>query len=208
MKVAIVDFGMGNLRSVANALEFVGVEPYLARRGEELEPAGAILLPGVGAFGAGIGNIHAAGLAEPLLRLVTEKGRPLLGICLGMQLLADSSEEYGSHRGLGLVPGRVRRLQPDDPACKIPHIGWNDLEIHRREPLFAEIGENPDYYFVHSWHLVPEEEAHCAAVCEHGQRFAAAVVHDQVAGVQFHPEKSQRAGIQLLRNFCEFARRC
>ncbi len=208
MKVAIVDFGMGNLRSVANALDFVGVQPFLARRPELLEEAAAIVLPGVGAFGAGIGNIHAFGLAEPLLRLVVEKGRPLLGICLGMQLLADGSEEYGSHRGLGLIPGRVRPLRPRDPACKVPHIGWNTVEIRIRRPLFAEIEDDPDYYFVHGWHLEPENETHRAALCDHGGRFVAAVLAGQVAGVQFHPEKSQRAGIQLLRNFCEFARKC
>ncbi len=208
MRVAIVDFGMGNLRSVANALEFVGVEVRLARRPQELADAAALVLPGVGAFGAGMEHIRGFGLLEPLLRLAGEEGRPLLGICLGMQLLADGSEEYGSHRGLGLIPGRVKRLAPADPACKVPHIGWNDLEVVRPDPLFRGIAEMPDYYFVHSWHFVPEREADAAAYCDHGQRFVAAVASGPVTGVQFHPEKSQRDGIALLRNFCEFARRC
>ncbi len=208
MKVAIVDFGMGNLRSVANALEFIGVDAFLARKPQALADAAALVLPGVGAFGAGMENIRRFGLLEALLRLAGEERRPLLGICLGMQLLADSSEEYGCHRGLGLVPGRVRRLEPGDPACKVPHIGWNDLDIVRGDPLFRGIGEAPDYYFVHGWHLLADRPEDVAAHCRHGERFVAAVVRETVTGVQFHPEKSQRNGIALLRNFCEFARTC
>lgn len=186
--LTIVDIGLSNLGSVHQALNRVGASSMTARSGAELRAATAIILPGVGAFGDGMSALRTQGLVEPLRRHAGA-GRPLLGICLGMQLLADESEEHGCHEGLGLIPGRVVRLAPDDPSLPVPNIGWCD------------IGETP-FYFAHSYHLVPDDPADGIAEIDYGGPVVVAARRGSVSGVQFHPEKSQDAGLQLLETFC------
>lgn len=203
--IAIVDYGMGNLRSVANALEAIGQPAILTDRADDLRRADAIVLPGVGAFCDGMANLERSGLIGVLTEEVREGGKPYLGICLGMQFLAEYGAEGAGGRGLGWVPGTVRRLQPGDRRFKVPHIGWNDLEIVRDGVLYADLPEAPVYYFVHGYHLVvsPEAQAAVTATCWHGESVVASIEQGNILGVQFHPEKSQRAGLRLLENFAK-----
>jgi len=204
--IAIVDYRMGNLRSVHNAFAALGRESRVVDRPEELATADAIVLPGVGAFGDGIQNLRESGFVEALAREVRERGKPLLGICVGLQLLAEKGTEYGSHRGLGWVPGVVDRLPvPGGPEYRLPHIGWNDVRFTRTDGVFAGLGESATYYFVHSYALNPITPEVVAGVCDYGNEFVAAVEVDNITAVQFHPEKSHRAGLALLENWCRVA---
>ena len=198
-RVAIVDYGAGNLRSVASAVDRLGYAPVIVSSAAELAAAQALVLPGVGAFGPAVVRLRATGLADALLEQVSGRGKPLLGICLGMQLLADSSDEDGHHQGLGLIPGQVERLTPLE-GLQVPHVGWNDLEVRQVEPLFTRTGSPCHFYFDHSYHFRCPAQ-YQAAVCHYGMEVTAAVKRDQVLGVQFHPEKSQTTGLRLLRGF-------
>jgi imidazole glycerol-phosphate synthase subunit HisH len=195
--LVIVDYGVGNLRSVQKALERVGAEAVVSGDPGALEAARGVVLPGVGAFGDGMAQLRARGLVEPVLRHV-EAGKPLLGICLGMQLLFEDSEEMGRHAGLDLLPGRVVRFPEGD--LKVPHIGWNQLEV-REDPLTAGIAGGSYAYFVHSYYVAPAEAEDVLATTEYGIQFAAVVGRGRVWGAQFHPEKSQEVGLRLLQNF-------
>jgi imidazole glycerol-phosphate synthase subunit HisH len=195
--LVIVDYGVGNLRSVQKALERVGAEAVVSGDPGALEAARGVVLPGVGAFGDGMAQLRARGLVEPVLRHV-EVGKPLLGICLGMQLLFEDSEEMGRHAGLDLLPGRVVRFPEGD--LKVPHIGWNQLEV-REDPLTAGIAGGSYAYFVHSYYVAPAEAEDVLATTEYGIQFAAVVGRGRVWGAQFHPEKSQEVGLRLLQNF-------
>jgi imidazole glycerol-phosphate synthase subunit HisH len=195
--IAIVDYGVGNLRSVQKALERVGAEAVVTGEPGELARARAVVLPGVGAFGDGVAQLWARGLFQPVLHQV-EAGKPLLGICLGMQLLFEESEEMGQHRGLGLLPGRVVRFPEGD--LKVPHIGWNQLRVSE-DPLLAGIKDGSYAYFVHSYYVAPAQPGDVLATTEYGVQFAAVVGRGRVWGAQFHPEKSQEVGLQLLQNF-------
>ncbi len=199
--IALVDYGMGNLRSVANAFEAIGEKVQITQSAADLESVEGIILPGVGAFGDGIRNLEKAGLIEPLWREVIEKGKPYLGICLGMQFLAEYSEEGDRHAGFGWIQGKVRRIEPSDKKHKVPHMGWNDLKLARQSDLFEGLPEEPVFYFVHSYHLEPLEPEVVTATCDHGMIVTAAVQKGNIYGVQFHPEKSQRVGLKLLENF-------
>jgi glutamine amidotransferase len=203
--IAVIDYGMGNLRSVLNAFEAIGHPATLTRSGEDLRRAHAIVLPGVGAFGDGMRNLEALGIVPTLTEEVRVKGKPYLGICLGMQFLASRSLEWGGYPGLGWIPGVVQRLEPAEREAKVPHIGWNELRFPRESVLYAELEEPPVYYFVHSYHFVPATESAqtVTATCWHGETVTASVESGNVYGVQFHPEKSQRVGLRLLRNFAE-----
>ncbi len=196
----VVNYGMGNLRSVVNAFAAVGREVTVSADPADLDDAAGVVLPGVGAFGDGMTNLRDGGWLEPLTAAAA-RGVPLLGICLGMQLLAATSDEHGLHQGLGWIPGHVRRLRSTDPSIRIPHIGWNDVDVVSATPLLESRGAQPSFYFVHSFALDADAPG-VSAVCDHGMPFAAAVQRDNVFGVQFHPEKSHVAGLQLLRNFC------
>jgi glutamine amidotransferase len=199
--VAVVDYGMCNLDSVMRAVEECGGEPFLARGVDGLKDASRIILPGVGAFGDAAEELRKRGLQEALPELVLERGVPFLGICLGMQLMASHGEEGGDSRGLGLIEGRVRRLQPASAQERVPHVGWNELHPVREHALLAGL-EKRDFYFVHSFHLECANESDVLARTPFGGGFVSAVSRGRnIMGVQFHPEKSQKAGFQLLRQF-------
>lgn len=199
--IAIVDYRMGNLRSVQKGFEHVGVPALVTGDPEVIAAAHGIVLPGVGAFRAAASNLRASGLSD-IIRARIEEGTPFLGICLGLQLLATVGLEEGEWEGLGVVPGRCERLRG---GVKVPHIGWNSVKYPRDSILFAGIPENTSFYFVHSYHLVPEDASCIIGTTEHGGVFAAAVQAGPCGwAVQFHPEKSSEAGLRLLGNFGSF----
>ena len=202
--IAIVDVCSGNLRSVERALAQAGGEVVITRDPDVVHRADKIVVPGQGAFGVFMRGLVERGLGEALREAIAS-GRPYLGICLGMQILFDESEEQGPCAGLGVLAGRVVRLRPTDPRLKVPHIGWNQIAFHRRDPLLAGIAEGAYVYFVHSYHAVPDDPSLVTLDAEHGVRLTAAIRRDNVFACQFHPEKSQSIGLQILRNFVEHA---
>jgi glutamine amidotransferase len=206
MHVAVVDYGMGNLDSVARAIEECGGRPLVTGDPREVARAAAVILPGVGAFGRGMENIRAQGLENVLVEDVAGADVPLLGVCLGMQLLATAGSEGGETPGLGLVPGRVERMEPPG-GLRVPHVGWNEVTAQHEHRLFDGIEPGRDFYFVHSYELRCDEPDDVLATVPYGGEVVAAVEHGCVVGVQFHPEKSQKAGFQLLRNFLAMAER-
>jgi glutamine amidotransferase len=204
--IAIVDYGVGNLRSVQKALERVGATAVVSADPATLDAAHGIVLPGVGAFGDGMAQLRARHLVEPVLRQVGQ-GKPFLGICLGMQLLFDESEEMGLHQGLGLLPGRVVRFPEGD--LKVPHIGWNELHLAGARPemeILSGIAPGAHAYFVHSYYVAPAEPTDVLATTDYGLEFASVVGRGQIFGAQFHPEKSQDVGLRLLENFAGVVR--
>lgn len=202
LRVAVVDYGMGNLDSVARALEECGASPVVTDDPRHIAAAAAVVLPGVGAFAKGIANLRDRGLDRVLVEEVVRNEVPLLGICLGMQLLATSGSEGGHTLGLGLVPGHVSRIEPVD-GLRVPHVGWNEVYHSGSSLLLKSIPSGRDFYFVHSYQLCCEDAADVAGTVPYGADLVAAVTRGSVAGVQFHPEKSQRAGFRLLRNFLD-----
>ncbi len=208
MTCVLVDYGSGNLRSAAKALERAAAEAALSipvvvtDDAEAVRRAERVVLPGVGAFADCMAGLTALqGMVEALSERVIEQGRPFLGICVGMQLMAERGLEHGSHAGLGWIPGDVEALPPGPPERKIPHMGWNELLVERPHPLLADLGESPHVYFVHSYRLRPTRPEHQLAAVDYGGRFAAVVGRDNLAGTQFHPEKSQAVGLRLLTAF-------
>ncbi|MFQ5575761.1 MAG: imidazole glycerol phosphate synthase subunit HisH [Anaerolineae bacterium] len=198
--LAIVDYGVGNLRNVQKAFAAVGVRAAVSGRPADISAAAALILPGVGAFGDAVGTLRRRGLAEPVAA-AAQSGVPLLGICVGMQLLFDHSDEMGHHTGLGLIPGRVTRF----PAgLTVPHMGWNQIVPARPHPLLNGIAPGSFAYFAHSYLCRPEQAAHVIAHTDYHGLFAGVVAHKTIVGIQFHPEKSQRVGLQLLKNFADF----
>lgn len=203
--VAVIDYGAGNLHSVRHALELVGGEVIVTSRPDDLCDAERIVLPGVGAFGECAAGLRAAGFVEPLEEHVRRRGKPLLGICVGMQLLAREGHEMGVHPGLGWMPAVVRRLSSEAHGLKVPHVGWNDIEPIGDSPLFKGFRRGPTFYFTHSYHLALEDPSYEAAACGYGERFTAVVQWDNIVATQFHPEKSQDNGLTLLENFLSWA---
>jgi len=201
-RLALIDYGAGNLRSVENALKAAGAAEVLVTADPEVvRSADRIVLPGVGAFAACMGALSGiSGMVEAMGEVVHAKGRPFLGICVGMQLLADTGEEYGSHAGLGWIGGTVRALKPSDPALKVPHMGWNDVTPVAQHPLIVP-GEA---YFLHSFAIEDIDPALRLANTDHGGTVTAAVGRNNIVGVQFHPEKSQSYGLALLGRFLEW----
>lgn len=210
MTIAIIDYGMGNLTSVRNALVHLGADVAVTSDPDVLRKASGVILPGVGAFGEGMAHLNQLGLATLLKEEIAPRNRPLLGICLGMQLLLDESTEHGQHAGLGIIPGKVRRLAPpsNDPPFRVPHVGWNHVEASKTDGLFKGLPENEAFYFVHSFVCEPERPEDAAGWSEHGERFVCALEHGSVWAAQFHPEKSHKAGLALLTNWLEFASSC
>lgn len=198
--VIVVDYGMGNLGSVRNAFDAIGVPVRLVDHPAALDEADHVVLPGVGAFGEAMRRLGELGFRDALERAVLGRRKPLLGICLGMELLAERSYEHGEHRGLGWIPGEVVRIAPSDPSLRVPHVGWNEVERRAPSPLYAGLPPAPSFYFVHSYRFAADP-ASVTAVCDHGGELAASVARGHVHGVQFHPEKSHQVGLALLRNF-------
>ncbi len=200
--IAILDYGVGNLFSLQSSLNYIGAESVITADPGVIARCQKLILPGVGAFGDAAAKLRATGLDRLLLQEVGQ-GKPLLGICLGMQLLFEKSYEYGQHRGLGLLPGEVVSMQGRMPAeLKIPHIGWNALEIRQDSPLLKYSKPGDHVYFVHSF-FVEGENPYAAAVTEYGRSVTALAQKDNVFGCQFHPEKSGRTGLDILKAFCE-----
>ena len=200
--MAVLDYGVGNLHSAAKALDRAGADVRVVATVEEAAGAAGLVVPGVGAYGACLSGLASAGGAAAVAGWLAG-GRPLLGICVGMQLLFEASEEGPVSDGVGVVPGKLRRLTGQ---VKIPHIGWDEVTVRPGSRLFAGLGDGTRFYFVHSYAPEPDGEA-IAAVCDYGGRFAAAVEHGNLFGTQFHPEKSGRAGLALLANFVTQVRR-
>lgn len=203
--IAVVDYGMGNLRSMAKAIEHVGGDPVLTSTEADIREAERIVLPGVGAFGEAMANLRSTALIEVLEDEVLRRGKPFLGVCLGMQLLARTSVEHGRHEGLGWIPGEVLPLNITAPDVRVPHTGWNDIELQAAADTPLErVRPGEAFYFNHSLHLVPEDDAVIAARTTHGQAVVAAIAQGNVCATQFHPEKSQQAGLELLADFVDW----
>jgi len=199
--IAIIDYGMGNLRSVQKGFEHVGHEATITSEPAVVEAADKVVLPGVGAFEDAIAELRRLGLVEPVLRAM-RSGKPFLGICLGLQLLFDESFENGPHEGLHVLPGKVVRFALSKDYT-IPHMGWNQLHIRRQAPILAGIEEGSQFYFVHSYYVAPSDPSVIAAETDYGGPFCSMIWRDNVFATQFHPEKSQSAGLAMLRNFAE-----
>jgi glutamine amidotransferase len=198
-KIVIVDYGMANLRSVQKAFEQVGHAAEISGDPNRVAEADKVVLPGVGAFRDAIAKLRDSGTVESI-RAHIRAGKPFLGICLGMQLLFTKSYEDGEHLGLDLFPGEVVRF-PDDPTLKVPHMGWNQFHVRRAAPHLAELPANASVYFVHSYYVVPRDRGIIATETDYPTPFTSAIWHENVFASQFHPEKSQRVGLQILRNF-------
>jgi glutamine amidotransferase len=197
--ITIIDCGINNLRSVEKALQHLGHTVKIARSAGEVASAEKLVLPGVAAFGSTMDALNQAGIVEPLRARISD-GTPILGICVGQQLLFDWSEELGVHAGLGIISGKVQRF-PDLPDLKVPHIGWSALSFPRESKLFQGVEPGEMVYFVHSYFAVPDDESVVAATAHHGVDFVASVERDNVMAVQFHAEKSSRVGLHILDNF-------
>lgn len=203
--VVIVDYGMGNLHSVSKRVRRLGVEWCVSSSPEEIKNANKLILPGVGHFGKAMGNLRSRGLVEPLNEAVGNVGVPILGICLGMQLMTESSEE-GDCPGLGWFKAKVHRFQiKDELNYKVPHIGWNQIKKMKRTPLDVGIADNSEFYFVHSFHVECEDESDRLHQTTYECSFTSAIQKENMFGVQYHPEKSHDLGIQMLKNFLEIA---
>ena len=202
-EVILVDAGTGNLRSVQKALETVGANVVRTDDADRVVGARQVVLPGVGAFGDFMSGLRARGL-EPVIKDVVARGTPLLGICVGMQALFDVGEEMGEHKGLGLMQGKVVRFA-ESLSVKIPHTGWNQLQVRNDALLFDQVNDGDYVYFNHSYYCQPRNSSDVIAITDYGLQYACAVRHENICGVQFHPEKSQAVGLQILKNFLEAA---
>ena len=203
--IGIIDYGMGNLRSVLNAFRFVGKDAVIVDNPSKLEEASAIVLPGVGAFGDAMKNLSSSDFPEALNKEIHEKGKQLLGICLGMQILATASHEHGEHQGLNWIKGTVERIPvpKGDATIRVPHVGWNEVKFKSSSPLLTGLDDARDFYFVHSYRFLPHDTSTVIGVCHHGEEIVAILAKDNIHAAQFHPEKSHNAGLHLIHNWCE-----
>ena len=197
--ISVIDYGAGNIQSVIKAFHHIGCDVQVTADREVIKASDAAILPGVGAFGDSMNCLKNAGLVQPVLDFI-ESGKPFLGICLGLQLLFEGSEESPGVRGLGVLEGKILRI-PADRGLKVPHIGWNSLELRSQSGLFAGLEEDPYVYFVHSYYLKAESEDIVTAAAWYGTRIHVSVEKENVFGCQFHPEKSSSTGLQILKNF-------
>jgi glutamine amidotransferase len=207
MLITIIDYQMGNLRSVAKAFESLGFNARISADPRDIATTDKLVLPGVGAFRDCINNLRQAGFVDPMLEHIAV-GKPLLGICVGMQMLFDESREFGIHQGLALVPGKVLRfpagMSEAGERLKVPHMGWNNLDLKKRSPLFTDVRNSSFVYFVHSYYCAAENPADIAATCRYGEiEFCASIWRDNLMATQFHPEKSQDVGLKIFKNFGE-----
>jgi len=201
--IIIIDYGLGNLFSVIGAVEKLGFKAKISSKISEIEKADKLILPGVGAFSDGMKNLKNLGLIEPLTKLVVEKKKPILGICLGCQLMAKESFEFGHHQGLGWIDGSVIKLEPNDKELRIPHVGWDDLLQRKKSILFEGIPDDALFYYTHSFYFKCNNPDDILGECDYGGLFTSAFRHNNIYGTQFHPEKSQLHGLNLLKNFLE-----
>lgn len=199
--IGILDYGMGNLRSVQKAFEHVGARAVVITTAEQVDRCSKLVLPGVGAFADAAAALRQNGLDQSIRRLI-DSGRPFLGICLGLQLLFDVGYEDGQHRGLGILRGACVRFDVDQSfGLKVPHMGWNQLQVVREAPLFANLPARPSVYFVHSYHVQPADPSVIATTTDYGRPFVSSIWRDNIVATQFHPEKSQQIGLKMLENF-------
>jgi imidazole glycerol-phosphate synthase subunit HisH len=200
MKIVIIDYGMGNIHSVAKAMAICGVEPIITNKKTQISSADKIILPGVGAFDEAMGELEKLGLISVIHQQIDRK-KPFLGICLGMQLLLESSQEAKTNPGLGVLKGQVVKFRPE-PGLKIPHMGWNDCKVVAKDCfLLTDISDNAQVYFCHSYYPDPSDKSVVAATSNYGGEFGCVLHKDNVYGVQFHPEKSQAIGLKIIKNF-------
>ena len=197
--ITIIDYGMGNLRSVQKAFEKIGVPAMISSNPNDVMRADKIVLPGVGAFSACMENLTKFGLVEPIREVIRNK-KPFLGICMGLQVLFEEGEEFGAHAGMGILPGKVIRFRLPK-KYKIPHMGWNRIRKKTKSALFNDIDENSNFYFVHSYHVVPKDPKIISTVTDYGKDFVSSIVQDNLFACQFHPEKSQTLGLKVLKTF-------
>ncbi|AGB40953.1 imidazole glycerol phosphate synthase, glutamine amidotransferase subunit [Halobacteroides halobius DSM 5150] len=197
--IKIIDYGMGNLKSVAKGFEKVGYQVEITNDPQEILAARGVVLPGVGAFSDAMNNLRELELIEPIQKVI-EQGVPFLGICLGLQLLFSESEEFGLTKGLDIIPGTVKKF-PTDLGLKIPHIGWNQLKIEQKTEIYQGLEEGVFQYFVHSYYVEPDDDEVIATVTDYGLEFVSSIAQDNIYAVQFHPEKSSQDGLQILNNF-------
>ena len=203
--IAVIDYGLGNLRSVAGAVEKVGHDPIITNSRVDLENADKLILPGVGAFRDGMANLHDLGLIEILTDLVISEGKPILGICLGSHLMAREGYEFGRHKGLGWIDASVIRIDACGTDLRVPHVGWNELIKIKESLLFDGIPDDALFYYVHSFHVECDDPEVVIGQCEYGVTITAAFQKDNIYATQFHPEKSQLDGLRLLKNFLDNA---
>ncbi|MDD3905555.1 MAG: imidazole glycerol phosphate synthase subunit HisH [Candidatus Omnitrophica bacterium] len=201
INIAIIDYGMGNLRSVVNAFNVLGHSPVIVKDPGDIRKADRIVLPGVGAFGDAMRNLRDAGWVEVMEEEVLGKEKPFLGICLGMQLLATFGTEHGKCSGLNWIPGKVIRLGEGKPGLRVPHIGWNDVRVIKKEGLYAGLPDPQSFYFLHSYVLVPDDKDIVSGICDYEGDFVASIKLKNISAIQFHPEKSHKAGLKVLMNF-------
>lgn len=201
--IGIVDYGVGNLASLAGALQRVGAEPVVSDDSDTLLRCEKLILPGVGAFGEAMRQLNDKNLTLPLTHYALKIRRPVLGICLGCQLFATTGEEFGEHKGLGWIEGRCVRLGAAEQGLRLPHVGWNDLVPVKESELLRDLPAGSLFYYVHTYHVIPADRSHLVATCDYGGEVTAVLQCDNLFAVQFHPEKSQQGGIALLKNFVE-----
>lgn len=203
MTTVLIDYGAGNIRNVEKAFEAIGIATRRTDNPQEVYDADVVVMPGVGAFGDMMNALRQRDLIDPI-RHAAASGKPLLGICVGLQILFEMGEEMGNHEGLGIFPGKVSRFAVTD--LKVPHIGWNEVRVQQPHPIFEGVPAQDYAYFVHSYHAVPTDPCLVLADCEYGTPFPAVCGRDNVVGIQFHPEKSQQYGLTLLKNFATWAK--
>lgn len=201
--IVIIDYGLGNLFSVLGAVERLGFKGKISSDIKDMKKADKLILPGVGAFADGMKNLKELGLFEPLTKLVKEDKKPILGICLGCQLMAKESFEFGHHKGLGWIDGSVIKMEPSDKELRVPHVGWDELIQVKDSILFEGIQNDSLFYYTHSFHIKCNNKEDIIGVCDYGGEFTSAFNHKNIYGTQFHPEKSQRQGLDLLKNYLE-----
>jgi len=201
--IVVIDYGLGNLHSVAGAVEKLGFKALISGKIEDMRSADKLILPGVGAFADGMKNLGELGLTGPLTKLVVEEKKPILGICLGCQLMAKESFEFGHHKGLGWFDASVMLIEPNDKELRVPHVGWDNLIQKKDSVLFEGIPKDALFYYTHSFYIKCHREEDIIGECDYGLIFTSAVQKGNIYGTQFHPEKSQRAGLDLLKNFLE-----
>jgi|Deesub1362A_J573_1020465.scaffolds.fasta_scaffold00546_16 glutamine amidotransferase len=202
--IAVIDYDAGNVGSVVNAFRRFDVDVIVTKEPKDIKKATAIVLPGVGSFNDGMEKLKKRKLIDMLNKEIIEKEKPFLGICLGLQLLAEIGTEHGVHRGLGWINGKVVKLNPSSPTYRIPHIGWNDVRLLKNSELFKDI-ERFVFYFVHSYHFIPEDESVITSITWHGEKIVASIEKNNIYAVQFHPEKSQISGLRIIKNFIEIS---